>query len=492
MTDSRAFAAPLGERQLFLDDHGIACITHLVRTMHQPEKKGAVIRPNVDRGEAVLQTRSAPAWDPEAGLFKLWMITSAAHSGTTYAESEDGLHWRKPALRQREVNGSLDNNYVTLDPRLEWPANAMENVVYDPDDPDPSRRFKGFAHCFNREPIVSPDGIHWHKLEVPPIPSADESNMSYDRLGRTFIATVKHDGPRGRSVHLATSTDFDHWTAPELIFHADDLDQTLGRVNIAHRFADPTFQRPALNVPATYNVDVYNMGLFRYEGLYVGLPTMFHKTGQVSGDWSGFTEWDVSAVELETYRRHGDWSGFHHVQLISSRDLRHWQRLGDRQPFIDLSPLGAGAYDLSCIIGPSYPVVREDELWFYYTGIRKYGGPSPQRGVERDQGAICLAILRRDGFVSMDAGEQPGTLQTQPFIMSGSRLFVNADVPAGSVTVEMLDSSGAVVASSAPLSGDLPRGEMTSVYGNVGKLQGQPVSLRFALRKGSLYSYWFE
>ena len=152
MTDSRAFAAPLGERQLFLDDHGIACITHLVRTMHQPEKKGAVIRPNVDRGEAVLQTRSAPAWDLEAGLFKLWMITSAAHSGTTYAESEDGLHWRKPALRQREVNGSLDNNFVTLDPRLEWPANAMENVVYDPDDPDPSRRFKGFAHCFNREP----------------------------------------------------------------------------------------------------------------------------------------------------------------------------------------------------------------------------------------------------------------------------------------------------------------------------------------------------
>lgn len=46
-------------------------------------------------------------------------------AGRTYAEGQDGLHWRKSVLRQKELNGSVENNYVTLDPALEWPENAM-------------------------------------------------------------------------------------------------------------------------------------------------------------------------------------------------------------------------------------------------------------------------------------------------------------------------------------------------------------------------------
>jgi len=49
-----------GERQLFLDDGGITSMDHLVRTMHQPAKKGAVIRPDVEEGEFCLQIRTAP------------------------------------------------------------------------------------------------------------------------------------------------------------------------------------------------------------------------------------------------------------------------------------------------------------------------------------------------------------------------------------------------------------------------------------------------
>ena len=276
-----AFDVPAGERQLFLDDVDIAKIENLERTMHQPAKRGAVIRPSFP-AETSLQTRNAPAWDPEAKVFKIWLITSGIHSGTTYAESEDGLHWRKPPLRQREVNGSLENNVVSIDPKREWPANAIENVVIDPDDPNPSRRYKGLAHCYSREPIVSPDGIHWKLLNVPKLPSADESNMSYDRQTGTFIATLKTGGPHGRSHAIWTSKDFETWTNLNVTFHADDLDQKLGAENIKARFADPTLQQPSYNVPAVYNVDVYNMGIFRYEGLYVGMPSMFHRTGRVS------------------------------------------------------------------------------------------------------------------------------------------------------------------------------------------------------------------
>lgn len=480
---------PTGQRQLFLDDFGIASIDKLVRTMHSPAKKGAVIRPNWERGETALQTRSAPVWDPIAGVFKLWMITSATHSGTTYAESEDGLHWRKPSLRQRAVDGSLENNTVTLDPTLEWPANAMENVVYDPDDPDPSRRFKGFAHCFTREPIASPDGIHWRKLKVPALASSDESNLSYDRQMRTFIATLKHGGPNGRSVFLSTSTDFEHWTTQTLMFHADDLDQMLGRVNIMRHYTSPGLDPPIFNIPADYHVDIYNMGVFRYEGLYVGLPSVYHKTGQVPGDWAGFADWDVSAEQRAAYRQSGDWAGFHHVQLACSRDLHQWQRLGDRRPFLDLSPVGSGAYDLSTIIGPSAPVVRGDELWFYYTGLKKYGGPT-QRGLERDQGAICLAVLRRDGFISLDAGDKPGSVTTQPFKLPSGELHLNADALHGFVQAALLDANGHVRCEAQPMAGDQLRGKVT--WTSPPPSADSEVRLRLTARHAALFSYWFE
>ena len=40
------FSVELGQRQLFLDDFGIARMVNLKRTMHQTAKKGAVIRPS--------------------------------------------------------------------------------------------------------------------------------------------------------------------------------------------------------------------------------------------------------------------------------------------------------------------------------------------------------------------------------------------------------------------------------------------------------------
>ncbi|HIA68367.1 TPA: hypothetical protein EYN98_20420 [Candidatus Poribacteria bacterium] len=487
MHKNTTFDVSPGQRQLFLDDYGIAQIEHLARTMHRPDKKGAVIRPNLECGETALQTRSAPAWDPEAAVYKLWIITSTdipGVSGTTYVESEDGLHWHKPVLRQKEFKGSLENNFVTLDPALEWPENAIMNVVYDPNDTDPARCFKGLAQCSIREPIASPDGIHWCKLDAPPIPSSDESNLSYDQQRRTFLATVKHGGPHGRSVFLSTSTDFMRWTEPELIFHADDEDQRLGRENIDTRLSNPHMQSLILRSELdSYNVDVYNMGVFAYEGLYIGLPAMYHSAGPVPNYPNTF--------------------GFHLVQLACSRDLRTWRRLGNRRPFIEASPLGAGAYDLTQLLPPSAPVRRDDELWFYYTGLKyrassHYVGTYPDGeivpipGLDRDQGAICLALLRRDGFVSLDAGEQSGMFITQPFELSGTMLFVNLDATKGTLTVEALDDGGSVVATSADLNGDLPQGKVVWTQDSLADLQGRLVHLRFTLRNGSFYSYWIE
>lgn len=44
-----------------------------------------------------------------------------------------------------------------------------------------------------------------------------------------------------------------------MIFHADELDQELGRENIEARLADPMLQQPFWNTPEAYNVDVYHI-----------------------------------------------------------------------------------------------------------------------------------------------------------------------------------------------------------------------------------------
>ena len=343
--------------------------------------------------------------------------------------------------------------------------------------------------------MVSPDGINWKLLSVPKLPSADESNMSYDRQTRTFIATLKCGGPYGRSVRLSTSKDFSTWKDHGMIFHADDLDQKLGRENIKARLADATLQTVFYNTPSRYNVDVYNMGVFRYEGLYIGVPAMYHAVGALPN--------------------YPNTVGFQMLQLTCSRDLKKWKRLGNRKAFIPHSPLDSGAYDLTQMIGPSNAILRgpdcpadagkvgKDELWFYYTGLKYRGGWKyvgkfphgkmvPMPGLDKDNGAVCLAVLRRDGFISLDAGETQGTIVGKPFKVPGSKLFVNIDAVIGEVGVEVLDEKEKVVAASAPMSGDHVRGEVEWTQGSLADLKGKTVSLRFTLRNGQLYSYWFE
>ena len=463
-----AFHVPAGQRQLFLDGYGIGEIEHLERTMHTPAKKGAVIRPDYRTGVSSYQTRSAPMWDRDAKLFRFWINghpNDMATGACSYFESKDGLHWTKPNLGQVEYRGSRENNYVSVD--VQGKTIGFECAAYDPTDPDPTRRFKGIC----RRPgligfmyQLASDGVTWRSVgQRFPIRKGDEDNFSFDPVEHLFIATLRHNGgPYGRAVDLVTSKDFKNWKAHGLMFHADELDQELGRKNMEARLADTSLHRPLGINPAKCTVDVYNMGVSRYEGLYVGFPAMFHRTGN---------------------------RGFHLVQLTCSRDLKTWKRLGDRKTFIGPSKLGSGAYDLTQIIGPSGPVVRGDELWFYYTGLKYRSRP---KNADPDTGAICLAVLRRDGFISLDAGKKQGTIVTKPFEAPGGKLFVNVDAIEGELRVEVMDRDGKVLAGSAPLKGDHARAEVQWQGGKTADFKDKEVTLRFTLRNSSLYSYWLQ
>jgi hypothetical protein len=470
-----AFQVLTGERQLFLDDVDIAKIDNLERTMHKPAKKGAVIRPDTSIGLNAVQIRMAPIWHPEKKVWQLWDCASepddlhaAGYFFSGYYESPDGLHWSKIPVGEIEYRGSRDNNFVSV--VMGGKRHRCECIVRDETDPDPNRRYKTFTpNVFRVDKggyAVSPDGIHWTEVSSPGIYAGDEWNLTFDEKEHLFLQYLKRGGKHGRSIWLTTSKDFENWTEPERIFEADDLDQELGIERIKARIADPKMKKQVYNDPDDYNIDVYNMSPFRYESVYLGTPAMYHAVGKNT----------INNTD-----------GFHLIELVSSRDLKNWIRQGDREAFIPLSPIGAGAYDTVQMIGPASAVVRGNELWFYYTGFKSRGPEYDEQG-----GAICLAVLRRDGFVSLNAVETEGGVQTKPFAVPGGQLHVNVDAPDGELRVEVLDGDGKVVSRSVPTSGDQPNAEVQWETGDIGALQGKIASLRFTLSKGSLYSYWFQ
>ena len=484
--------------QLFIDDSVIANLTNAVRTYHSPTKVGVVLRPDQKWERGSIQIRSAPVWSREERRWKLWYY----HFGvplTGMAVSEDGVRWTKPALGKRDYEGSRENNLVALVPAVESGSEGIiMNIVYDPDDDHPDRRYKGMSgRDHERRPVFSRDGITWSRPELPSIPSYDESNLFYDSKSHLFIATVKQNGPHGRSVFLSLSRDFERWTDPRncLIFHTDERDQELGKERIVARMQSAVLQKPEYNVPDTYNVDVYNMAVVRYQGIYLGFPALFHQTGRVPGNWPGFEKLTTSISMLESLHRYGDWTGFHNIELVFSRNLIDWQRTSSRHPFLENSPPGDDALDLQTMLFTS-PVVRDDQLWFYYTGLKRYATIASGDEVQ-DNGGICLARLRLDGFASIVGGSTPGFVTTKPFHLNGSNIYVNYKA-AGNIRAEIVDPDsgkplqGFSFVDCRELSGDSVNGNVQWTGGSVAELRDKTIKLRFRLEDADLYSFWFK
>ncbi|MCP4641733.1 MAG: hypothetical protein GY851_14925 [bacterium] len=506
-----------GQRQLFLDDYAVEELTGLERTMHQPEKRGAVVRPDAPSDGTLIQIRSAPMWVPEEEQYKLLYLAYAYDAkytvGVALATSKDGLHWEKPNLGKMTVHGSTDNNWVALDPSLTWPNNSVEGVLYDPNEADPSRKFKALLGATERKPIVSPDCIHWAPLGDAVIPSSDESQLIYDDLAGRFMAVVKTGNQYGRAFSCSFSEDFVHWTPNRFLFGADAKDQEMAPDVIRRHVNDPNKFGPLFVDPdpatgwkppegevhhPTWRAEVYNVAVFPYEGVYIGMPTVYHPTGM-------------------SLPARNNTDGFDEIQLIASRDLEHWERLGERESFIPLSGIEngrVGVYDRMQILAASKPIVHDEELWFYYSGLkwRSYiyelnldgtpRDPSTLNDEERADfedgwGAVCLAVLRRDGFVSVDAADE-GSVLTKPMRIAGKQMCLNLDADGGEARVEVLDVNG------DPLDG-YALDDALPVTGNgvrlpvqwraergVPSLPRQVVRLRIHLKSAQLYAFWTE
>ncbi len=448
-------------RQLFVDDFLVESTT-LKRVHHQAALHPAspVLKPDKIRrwegsndGKPCAMVFSDGVWfDPTEHLFKMWYMGGYTRS-ICYATSRDGLTWDKPALEI--VHGTNIVVDQSRDSSLVW-QDALA--------PDAQQRYKlllvtqrrderGGVDMFIR---YSADGIHW----APPVANrwagGDRSTFFYNPFRSRWIYSIRHDDKQvGRARMYAECTDL-----------AEGLRrlEELGCLWTCADRLDPHNPNPELSgIPS----QLYNLDCVAYESLIIGLFSVWQ------GDWAGDRK-------IPKEKRNELLLGF-------TRDGFHWDR-PDRRPFVGVNE-SANAWNWGNVqsAGGGCLVVG-DQLYFYVSG----------RGEDRAKGACTtgLAVLRRDGFTSMDAGEQPGTLTTRPLTFKGRYLFVNADMAGGELRAEVLDRDGRVI----PGFGKEDCAALTTDSAlapvrwkgpvDLSALAGQPVRFRFHLTRGKLYAFW--
>ncbi|MBT3378752.1 MAG: hypothetical protein HN742_03945 [Lentisphaerae bacterium] len=141
---------------------------------------------------------------------------------TCYAESEDGIHWRKPELGLFEYDGSTCNNIV-------WMGVGTHNFTpFRDGNPAclPAQRYKALASGRGGlVAFVSPDAIHW----TPVSEKACITEGAFDSQNLAFWDSHRgeyRDYHRGfqngvRDILTCTSDDFVNWTEPIWLDFAD-------------------------------------------------------------------------------------------------------------------------------------------------------------------------------------------------------------------------------------------------------------------------------
>jgi hypothetical protein len=154
------------------------------------------------------------------------------------------------------------------------------------------------------------------------------------------------------------------------------------------------------------------------------------------------------------------------------------------------------------MLKPVEPLVVGKEIWIYYTSLNMQADPAtpayPAEEYLRNN-SVGLAKLRLDGFVSLNAGIEPGTVVTRPLTFQGNALFVNAEIAEGGhIKAELRDTSGKSVGpytlkQCKPVTGNVMEARVTwEGTSAIERPPDRPMRLVFELRKAKLYSFWIK
>ncbi|MBM4363958.1 MAG: hypothetical protein FJ104_14860, partial [Deltaproteobacteria bacterium] len=484
---------------LFLDDAHILGARKLSRRLHPLQKRNDPL--SFPLPESLMESCQVVSIVPAPDGRSFLVYASGEHRNKIlYAvfRTSDGVTFEPVVLDQVPSERVWDgvpagsrpeHNNVLLFDRVHgsrFPPYYAAFFRVPGDDPFPYR-----ALAINKSPrprkavvLRSKDGLDWEPSpgQIPHVVTFESNAPTYDPFRNRYLCYLRAWDPPlkpvagWRKVLLTegiTEAGVLRWTPDELVLAANEADGAAA--------------------------DIYYMQVFGYAAGYVGIPVLYHRASSLDPEKSG--------------RFYGE--------LATSSDARTWRRVAQGQPL--LAPGAPGAWDYG-LVGPSAgPVVIDGQLVFYYWGRRQTHDEPLPPDVRTQAGA---ATLRLDGFVSMDAGPEEGTLLTTPLWPAGKHLYVNADARGGEIRVEVLQdytyvelkqfdrpeslrglfrkesctpiTSDAVAhrvewkhgenfADSFPAGWNQPRGDL----GKMRDFSRRAIALKFTMRNARLYSFWF-
>lgn len=411
----------------------------------------------------------------------------ASHpSWLCYAESDDGVHWRKPALGLIEYKGSTANNIVMGEANLGRLriAPGLPAVFKDENPKAPAdAKYKAIIATHRPNgviPFKSADGLKWFRMSDAPVlteGSFDSQNTAFwDADRQQYRAYWRHFSqgdndlsslnPIGiRALRTAVSPDLLKWS------NVEDVRYPESRADALYTNAiKPYYRAPHLLVgfPARYIDRGWSESMR-------ALPELEHREFR-------------SAVNL----RHG--TTLTEGLLMTGRDgvsFKLWNdaflRPGPERP--DTWNYGHQIIAWHLVETKSALDGAPNELSLFATESYWTGNSSATRRYS----------LRLDGFVSVRAPLSGGELITQPVVFSGRRLALNFSTSAaGSVRVEIQDIKGKPVsgfslADCPPIFGDaIERPVAWNGGRDLKALAGKPVRLRFVLSDADVFAYQFR
>lgn len=403
-----------------------------------------------------------------------------------YAESDDGIHWRKPELGLHEFRGSKANNIVLATGHTgAVQADPGHAAVFKDDNPDapPEARYKAIIRSSGPHglfPFQSADGLHWTPMSETPVitdGAFDSQNLAfwdaehgkYRAYWRYFTAGVtdeKNWKPDGhRAIRTASSTDFIHWTDQVDLAYADSPSEQLYTNQV----------KPYARAPH----------------ILIGFPTRYVDRGW-SDSMRALPERKHRELRAEASQRYG--TAVTEALLMASRDGVRFKRWNEAFLRPGIERPGTWQYGQQYIAWHVVPTRSAlegapDELSLY--AVESYWTD--------DSSALRRYTLRTDGFVSIHAPMSGGELISKPFTFAGRKLSLNfSSSAAGGLRVELQTPDGKPIPGfrlneSAEIFGDsLDRTVSWKSPRNVGELAGQPVRLRVELKDADLYSFRFE
>jgi hypothetical protein len=456
-------------KQLLADDLVIAATEGVQRVLHQATKAndGQPVRfwkqDDEDRRVPLKAwVYASPYYDEQRGVFRMWsrVLPDGRSMRYGYSESKDGVNFDFiTELEGLHSNGDY-NSVVYIDPHETDPAHRYK-IGYDGAPP-------GFPNgaCLAH----SADGIHWTPYnDGKPVTgrAADFTNcLIWDEAVGTYRLFTRTDfGPGGgpdehRGMRGMTNADV----------KANPTGWTTVRNWVLDREGKDELRRR----------QIYTMTDWSYCGVHFGLFSVY--------EWPGdFSE----AMETDHVKRHE--RDVLNYYIATCRDGDSWDLtwIYVGRPLVERG--GDGAWDKDLILPANWIVTQADRHWIYYGGANERHGTEGVFQPQRD-GAIGLATLRLDGFISLTADEKPGIVLTRPFEVKGEALEVNVDAGRGELRVEVLDASG------KPLPGY--SGQSATPHRNVDELRLSPrwakpfselktqtIRLRFRLRNAALYAF---